>query len=1279
MTINYINIGSSANKGDGDTLRTAFRKINENFAFLSTSSGFISTGSSTSLSISPDAPSTATDGTLWFNSTEARTFVRYNGAWVDASPQITPPPTTSTETIITMGSVPPDTGEGTLWFNVNDARTYINYSGAWIDSSPQVTPPSVLPADNIGVLANDGNGNLYWTTASITASTGTNVDFLAVGSSILPSSDLTYDLGSLSKQWRSLYVGTSTIYIGGVAVSINTVSNTLVVGTSTQAVTLATEDYVATQIAAIPTTESYIGAGNLTVTAGDTINYVIAGTGVSTSTVIFNFRIHGSVGGVQSGVSDPDYVTITTGAQPVSEIYLTKYVSVDNRAFFAVQQGDQWTIPQDQVTPEMLAYSHFGINGVQVGQNILNGFGPLEPNTTYTFWIQQIGTAVTEYVFSTNRFDTGGLSPLFYSQDPAAPTTITPTTTIVGGELDPALTLIRGYKYTFDINASGQPFWIMTTSTYNIMNGYTHGVTNNGTSTGILTFTVPGNAPDTLYYISENSSLSMKGVINISDVSTSGTPDRLVNGANEVVLGADGKLTTPSGLQIGGSNGYTEITNTGSLYIVNTGLDQLAIMWSAGDNELPDGFDVKSTDIFAGPGGLDIEIINEADVSHSWNFNGDGSLTAPGHVLPDTDLAYDLGSTSSQWRSIYVGTGTVYIGGVALGVNQDNYVTVDGNPIITVNTASGALSIQGNTNIVLGAVAVSDTAPEASTTGSQWFDTVEGRTYIAINGVWLDASPTVVPTPETYLGNIAIDGSILNINGGTLTISNTGTLLVNGAEVTGSSSGDRLVNGDYQVVLDQDGVLNLPRRGVIRNLSNYDVNVVGAGPNGFAQLQWTTLAGAAEDNPNGTDELLHWIYLEEPGVFIETNVNGSGDSYEWKFGTDGSLEFPEGAAISSVMGVFRLTPPAASSSTQALLIYPTVADGNHVHLTAGGGETDLYLGNDDQFVKIDHSGTVVVQTYSTTTTSTWVFGTDGVLTLPEATPVIKGGGTGTDVTVVATTGSNTSTWVFAADGTLTTPQSSSIFALGTDFTGTIIGGNGTGGGYIRVESNTGAPNFSPAPIGTSFYNFLLTLTAGKQFTIHTVVDGTTYNTVVSFTEFGSGTSPAENANRSDLYFTKVSGDELPFSYSATELTLTFTSNSIVVNPESITFPDATVQTTAYLSGQQTVYVNTASTVTNIVLTELTGSIIEITPEDGYTVTGETHNVYLPFQFMGTNPNIPLGTRVTIINKYDGPVYVGGWPDFGFPVIPYASVDMVYHYDRVYGGNVWWVTNSFVWD
>jgi hypothetical protein len=58
--------------------------------------------------------------------------------------------------------------------------------------------------------------------------------------------------------------------------------------------------------------------------------------------------------------------------------------------------------------------------------------------------------------------------------------------------------------------------------------------------------------------------------------------------------------------------------------------------------------------------------------------------------------------------------------------------------------------------------------------------------------------------------------------------------------------------------------------------------------------------------------------------------------------------------------------------------------------------------------------------------SLWTFSTEGALILPADTPIIQGGGTGTDVTVIATTGSNTATWVFDSSGTFTLPGGSTI-------------------------------------------------------------------------------------------------------------------------------------------------------------------------------------------------------------------------------------------------------------
>ena len=66
---------------------------------------------------------------------------------------------------------------------------------------------------------------------------------------------------------------------------------------------------------------------------------------------------------------------------------------------------------------------------------------------------------------------------------------------------DPTLTLERGKTYEFDVSSIGHPFWIKTNQVTGSSNQYNDGITNNGLSSGKLTFTVPDDAPSTLYYI----------------------------------------------------------------------------------------------------------------------------------------------------------------------------------------------------------------------------------------------------------------------------------------------------------------------------------------------------------------------------------------------------------------------------------------------------------------------------------------------------------------------------------------------------------------------------------------------------------------------------------------------------------------------------------------------------------------------------------------------------------------------------------------------------------
>ena len=86
---------------------------------------------------------------------------------------------------------------------------------------------------------------------------------------------------------------------------------------------------------------------------------------------------------------------------------------------------------------------------------------------------------------------------------------------------DPTLTLVRGKTYEFDVTAGGHPFLIKTIQGTGSSNQYNEGITNNGVSNGKLTFTVPNDAPSTLYYNCQFHG-SMTGVINIVDNNDNG-------------------------------------------------------------------------------------------------------------------------------------------------------------------------------------------------------------------------------------------------------------------------------------------------------------------------------------------------------------------------------------------------------------------------------------------------------------------------------------------------------------------------------------------------------------------------------------------------------------------------------------------------------------------------------------------------------------------------------------------------------------------------------------
>ena len=125
----------------------------------------------------------------------------------------------------------------------------------------------------------------------------------------------------------------------------------------------------------------------------------------------------------------------------------------------------------------------------------------------------------------------------------------------VDGVINPTLTLQRGNTYVFNLNLTGDyPFWIKTQPVTGRGNAYNSGVTRNGSVSGQVTFVVPQDAPDTLYYISETQS-GQQGILNIVD-GTPGTGPGFWIQTNPGVSG-----TVPSTPNISSRNVFGVINN----------------------------------------------------------------------------------------------------------------------------------------------------------------------------------------------------------------------------------------------------------------------------------------------------------------------------------------------------------------------------------------------------------------------------------------------------------------------------------------------------------------------------------------------------------------------------------------------------------------------------------------------------------------------------------------------------------------------------------------------
>jgi len=332
---------------------------------------------------------------------------------------------------------------------------------------------------------------------------------------------------------------------------------------------------------------------------------------------------------------------------------------------------------------------------------------------------------------------------------------------VVAAVNNPTFNLVKGNTYTFVINASGHPFWIQSASgAYSSGNIYSTGTTNLGTDNGTITWTIPLNAPNTLYYACQLHS-SMQGTINlVNPGNLYFTHERAINAASVTFIPLSSQQS---------------IINSASAAAVTAVLD-------------------------GAPGALDT--LNELAAALNDDSSFATTVTNSLAAKLDASSASATYLTQSNASASYVAqnsTGNEYIQDQASSLfvhsNHTNVTaTYDdaNNQVILVGSAGGGSAVGGGASII-----VSASAPVGAVEGDAWFDNTDGSFYVYDGTFWVETAPE---------GSGSTDGG--SFTRWSKTYSGSATLI--------SGTDDSLFSLNYYPGLEQVFI-----NGILQDISNY--------------------------------------------------------------------------------------------------------------------------------------------------------------------------------------------------------------------------------------------------------------------------------------------------------------------------------------------------------------------------------------------------------------------------------------------------------------------------
>lgn len=546
-------------------------------------------------------------------------------------------------------------------------------------------------------------------------------------------------------------------------------------------------------------------------------------------------------------------------------------------------------------------------------------------------------------------------------------------------------------------------------------------------------------------------------------------------------------------------------------------------------------------------------------------------------LIPRNSEVYDLGSPTKRWKDLYLSGNSLYVGnaqitstgstinlpagstidGLRVDENYFKFVAVTGQTTIEADEGTDTLNFSSGAGIE---ITTDNTTDTLSISNSGVLRNIAG-TGISVSGV---GTGNVTITNAGVTSLTAGNGIGINAGIGAVTLTNSGVTRLeagNGMIVDVSTGVVTVTNGspastirsfEYVSVSGQPSIradnnsdtLNIARTGAITLATDASSDTVTIGFDNHVDIVGSIFADNSSmlvDATGGqivgplaeTISMVGGAILDSSDSNFEvrgvTNVNleaesivsiisdSQGTGYEWQFGDNGALDTPTGLKVallsdySPSLGTMMIQ--AANESIHIL----TPGDNSHALLgwssTSGLKLATIGFNTDSdglEGVKIsagNFSGTV----------HGWVFGPDGLLTLPGGAIVdsadsnfeVRGV---TDVnleaegivSIIADAQGTGYEWTFNADGTLTTPGFSLPATDGN--ANAVLATNGTGtASWVdpNVRSVVSKTGGASGVISTISLNPTANVNWDAGVYVLDLTGGTT-NASVQFTVDGSG-------------------------------------------------------------------------------------------------------------------------------------------------------------------------------